>query len=340
MKRAVFSFLFISYFLCAEALAVTILSNNTEASYSCSNGRCAPEAPKSNLLRMCEEMKARAAWADDWQCTNTAIFENGSSPQRIQDLRDKPLSSLTEEEKAILIATDKVGNIKFCNGAGGNAFLIMHQGRPAVITTAHTMFDRQTSKPKCSKAELERASYYPNSSYYDPNNPNKNKDFYLSTVGLEYPPVNLQEAQAGGVYGNDPNANHDFLIFYLKEDITKDQMPAGHQRSYLKNSQNTQSQGQNLYSIGIGIDPGQDKLAVLYQNGCNFNRRNNRLNHDCATENGSSGSLLGHLENGEIKFSGMHRFSIVGNAALPGPSTNYQNMWNVGISSQHIQGNN
>lgn len=78
-------------------------------------------------------------------------------------------------------------------------------------------------------------------------------------------------------------------------------------------------------------------LSTVYQTGCNLNHHYDRLNHDCATINGSSGSLLGFMENGEIVFAGIHRYAIVGDTHMPGPSEGYDNMWNIGTPVQYIR---
>jgi hypothetical protein len=270
--------------------------------------------------------------------TRSAVFENGSIPQRIQNLRDQPIDSLTAEERAILVAADKVGNVRYCSGVGGNAFLIMYEGRPAIISTAHALFDSSSGGIKCSQADLEQqAVYYPNSSYYNPDDPQSNLSVYLRTVRLEMPVVNLKEAETRGIAtDNNPNAHYDYIIMFVGQDITKDIMPLGHERGYLKYDENQDAAGNDLYTIGLGDDP-QDKLAMLFQSGCNFNRTDVRINHDCATVDGSSGSLLGRLDSGEIVFSGLHRYAHGGDARLPGPSMQYEFMWNTGTSSQYIR---
>lgn len=333
--KSVLSLLIWTLGLSVPAGAVTIASEGaTEASYACSGGRCLAQAPKSNLMRMCEDMKARAAWAKDWQCLNAGIFDNGTSPERIIDLRKRPYTSLTDEEKAILRAADKVGNIRFCKGIAGNAFLIQYQGRPAIVTAGHMLVDFKTGKLKCSSEDLKDMTYFPNSSYYNAYDPSENKSFVLREVPLEYPPVNLENVM--NIKGNSNN-NDDYLVFFLKEDVTQDKMPQGHKRSYLQFSKNAQSKGQGLYMLGIGADPGQNIIAPIYQKGCNFHRDYGKLNHDCATINGSSGSLLGHMEDGEIVFSGVHRYALIGNANMPGPSEGFSNMWNVATPSQYIE---
>lgn len=96
-----------------------------------------------------------------------AIFDDGNDRKLLFDLRLKPESSLTDEERMILRAADRYGNVGFCNRVQGNATLIDYFGRPAIVTSAHMFFDSKTGKPKCSDAELRSAIYMPNISYYD-----------------------------------------------------------------------------------------------------------------------------------------------------------------------------
>src|SRR5690606_33952216 len=67
----------------------------------------------SYLHDLCDELSSNAAWAKDWRCLDAGIFDNGTSPQRIWDLRQLDRSSLTDEEKAIHIAADKISVVEF-----------------------------------------------------------------------------------------------------------------------------------------------------------------------------------------------------------------------------------
>lgn len=284
----------------------------------------------------CEEMRSRAAWAQDWQCLNTAVFDNGSEVQTVLDLRAR--NNRTAEEEAILRAADKSGNIHLCRKAAGNAFLIMYQGRPAVITAAHIATERNSNKLKCSEAEMRSSKYYPDVSYYNPAQPNENKELYTRGVELEYPPVNFDEALVNLNNSNETIFN-DYMIFFLKEDITQDTMPAGHQRSYYRVAQDVPRQGQGMISIGSGLDPNRNKASTFYHSGCNFTRSDNgaRINHDCNSIRGASGSVLGIMENGEVAFAGLIQGArIGGDVSMPGPSSIYEPNWNYGVSSSVI----
>lgn len=326
-------------------LVFTVLYNFTyassEAGYACFDGSCATPTPRSNIMQFCESMRTRAAWARDWQCQNTGLFDNGTQRENIHDLRRQNFNSLTSEEQAILKGADKVGALGLCNGSGGNAFLIEYQGRPAIVTAAHLLINPETGKSRCTMAELEeQASYLPNSSYYDPNNPDHNRDFYMRSVDLEVPPINFDEALRSLQSSVSDHTNtSDFIIMFLKEDITKDKMPAGHTRSYFKPSTHMASRnGQGLYMLGVAPDR-HSGLAMNYQSGCNYemsSRYNGVLMHDCSTVRGSSGSFLGQMENGELTFSGVHNYSRIGNNTMEGPSTSFKPVWNSGVSVREI----
>lgn len=325
-------------FFVSTASAVTIVkpwSNPTEASYECAGGRCVSEAPKSNLMLMCEEMASRAAWAKDWQCLNTARFDNGSTVESIIDLRKK--RNLTPEEEAILKASDKSGSIVLCNKAGGNAFLIMYQGRPAVITSAHLAVNDSDKSLKCTDKEMQNPKYFPNPAYFDPANPKKDMEFYTRSVDLEYPPVNLSEAL---VNIRDPKdeAFNDYMIFFLKEDITKDTMPAGHQRSYYQVAERVPNKGNGLMALGFKLDPDMHSHSLAYHSGCNFNQsdRGMRINHDCNSISGASGSVLGIMQNGEVAFAGLIHGSRLGETQISGPSRFLEQGWNYGVSSSVV----
>lgn len=342
-----FSFFFLGW---TQAYGVTVsqpwmhdTSSSSEAGYSCHGGRCVAEAPRSNLMRMCEEMRSRAAWAQDWQCMNTAIFNDGQDRERLLNLRNKPENQRTAEEQALVRAADSYGNIRFCNGAnGGNAFLIMHNGRPAVVTSGHMFVDNSTGNPKCSEEDVN-AYYMPNVSYYDPENPNANQDFFSRSVGLQYPPVNLEEYQAA-IKKNNPvaNVNADFLIFYLDEDITKDKMPAGHTRGAMSLAQNNGSfdRGQ-IYMMGVAVDR-DNGLATVYQS-CDYASLGGIvIQHVCDTLPGSSGSLLMTYEDGEMRVKGIHSAGQENESAANGNSQVFDSVpedrskWNSATPVQSI----
>jgi hypothetical protein len=246
-------------------------------------------------------------------------------------------ASSNSAPKAILRASDKSGSIVLCDRAGGNAFIILYQGRPAVITAAHLATRNHTNEMKCSEQEMQNASYYPNLGYYNSDSPDDNKDFYLQRVDLEYPPINLEEAVASFV---DPDNFDDYMIFFLTEDLTHDIMPGGHQRSYYKLPKNIPHRGDNLIAIGMMLDPNRNNHSLLYHAGCNFTRTDNgmRINHDCNSVSGVSGSVLGILENDEIVFAGLVHGSRLEEAVIGGPSRYLEPGWNYGVSSSVVFG--
>jgi len=292
----------------------------------------------SYLHDLCDELSSKAAWAKDWRCLDAGIFDNGTTPQRIYDLRQRDRASLTDEEKAILIAADKVGNIRFCHssagneGSAGNAFLIKYRGQPAIIASGHLLIDFKTGKSRCP--ERTQFEYYPNTSYYNPFDPSEKSSFYLRIIVARTAAAEISRLQQ---LKGEFNTDEDYLILYLDEDPTKDVMPNGNVRSFFRDSTNKLQSGKGVYMIGLGADPEGMNLAMLYQTGCNYHRDYDRLNHDCASINGSSGGILGFMEGGEIVFAGIHRYAIVANTHMPGPSEGYASMWNVATSVHYVR---
>ncbi|NMA99105.1 MAG: hypothetical protein GX970_13515, partial [Phyllobacteriaceae bacterium] len=78
------------------------------------------------------------------------IFDDGNDRLLLTDLREKPVSVLTGEERAILRAADRYGNIGICTASGGNASLIRINARDAIITSLHMIQDPQTGAFRCS----------------------------------------------------------------------------------------------------------------------------------------------------------------------------------------------
>ncbi|RDE07946.1 hypothetical protein [Pelagibacterium lacus] len=309
----------------------------------------------SSIEALCRDLSAAAAWAEDWRCTNAAIFDNGTERQNIHDLRRQDFASLTEEEQAILRAADKVGALGLCNGSGGNSFLIEFDGRPAVITSAHLLIDAETGRARCSAEELrEQISYLPNASYYDPDDPQANEEFTMRSVRLVTPPVNLEEAHASLMPGESDHSNTaDWMVMFLREDISGDVMPAGHERgvfayadlpSASQAAEKHQQAGRifsGLYLIGVAPDR-YDGLATNYQSGCNyrldhFTGNPGILMHDCATIRGSSGSFVGLMQGSEIRFTGSHHYSLAGNNQMEGPSLELSPIWNSAVAASVVE---
>ena len=322
--------------LVASSPAAMVDGFAAQAATQYSDEASLPHTAQSSLMRLCADMSRRAAWAQDWQCLAVAVFDNGSEVVPISDLRSK--TDRTEEEEALLRAVAKTGNIHLCSRRAGNAFLIMYEGRPAVITSAHLFTERDSNSLACSEEDT-RPLYYPDVSYYDANDPEENRALYTRSVELEFPPENFEDGLAGlQVRSNDESFN-DYVIFYLKEDITRDIMPSGHQRSYFRPSADIPLNGKGLIAIGSGLDPDNPKAETYYHAGCNFTRTDDgqRINHDCNSIPGASGSVLGLMENGEVTFAGLIQGArIGGDVSLPGSSWIYEPNWNYGVSSSVV----
>lgn len=321
----IYILIFISFSF-ATANAVTIPQpwhRTTEASIGCEGGRCLAEAPRSNLQNFCEDLKSRARWAQDWDCHNVGIFDDGNDREILYELRRKPVASLTAEERAILQAADRYGNIGFCGAAGGNATLIMHNGRPAVVTSAHMVIDASTKKYRCTEEEMGRGRFAPNVSYYDHSTPDRDKDFTLRMVGVEFPPVEMERRTLGSGF----HPGDDFVIFYLKEDVTKDVMPAGHTRGAMSIASSTQRSG-TVYMLGVAPDIRQG-MAVVNQT-CAFQRMagTNSFKHTCDSVRGSSGSLMSVMQDDELVLYGINTGGYEDPTPRPLPSNHFE--WNQG----------
>jgi hypothetical protein len=128
----------------------------------------------------------------------SAIFDDGNDRHLVKELRAKKPSDLTDEERAILAAANKLGSIGLCGRFEGNASLIRHRACPAngaaVLTSAHLfMDDRGKLKPECTGDNIRKARYIPNVSYYR-GEPKADK-WITKQIGIQSPPVNFSEIE-------------------------------------------------------------------------------------------------------------------------------------------------
>lgn len=228
-----------------------------------------------------------------------SYFSDNGDREALARLRAKNPSELTMEEKAILQAANRVGFVSLpgCK-SGSNAVLVNINGRDAIVTSGHLVIDNKFGLPKCSAEE--KAYYYPNASYYS--SADKNNPMLMQKILLEPNPINFENHAS-----YKTKTDKDFLIYYLTENISDKSMPAG---TYLA--------GQNRGSIPfstqrertgtayiIGFDNRYDKeygRQMSYQ-ACQYEQSTRRLGyfyHTCDTTYGSSGSLMGTIESGEI----------------------------------------
>lgn len=197
----------------------------SEAGY-CIDGSCGGRAPTSNMLSLCEDMKSRAAWAQDWQCSNIAIYD-----------KDDRKSITTNKDPKIDALSDVVGAGSVCNRTfTGTIVKRTNDDADYVVLPAHSFFDRsgkpvlnKEGKP-CSEAEMAQAQFYPNLKYlYMDSNL---KEFAMRSSQIEWPPINLEAGKEWGTRGED------VLIFKLKPTngikLSEEIMPSGRQRGYAK----------------------------------------------------------------------------------------------------------
>lgn len=262
-----------------------------------------------------------------------AIFDDGNDRALIADLRARSERILTDEQRAILLAADRYGNVGFCARSGGNAALIRVNGRAAIVTSAHLLIDPNTQKLKCSMAELRHASFMPNVSYYDEVRRSYPESFTHRRVALEMPDIrSVMEGRTGHFFteyrasGPDGDVKFDladdWIAFFLAEDITSDVMPDGNVRGAFEISEDrTRKIGtDSLYLIGVAPDV-RNGMAVNHQK-CPYysepmSSRDVKLLYSCDTVSGSSGSPLIVLDEEVPLLLGIHTGQMISAGVEP-----------------------
>jgi hypothetical protein len=252
-----------------------------------------------------------------------AIFDDGNDRALLTGLRAR--QDPTPEERAIVAAAAKTGKILFCGFKfGGPAFLIRHNGRAAVVTSAHKLIGKD-GKLGCGGSldgYRDRMGYAPNTSWFDATMPDKDKAFVWRRTDIEFPPLNWDTFRSGiGDYDKgDGGRLRDFAVFYLKEDITRDVLPDGSTRGALEFAEEPIAPGAafKVTMIGTGPDIGNHH-AYLYQRDCNAVMRDGWFNFDCDIMVGASGSLLASFEDGKLKVRGIVTAGL--SETLPGGMT-------------------
>ncbi|RDE07947.1 peptidoglycan-binding protein [Pelagibacterium lacus] len=303
-----------------------------------------PAAPApSSIEALCRELSAAAAWAEDWQCVQTRIFEDNPvqrSPVVALRERAETGEQLEPVEQAILAAAPRAGIIVLCNGQkSGNAFLIRHDGHPAVVTSAHMLTD-SSGQLICSASDLRISTYMPNVSYFDDRFPDRDKDFVLREVGLVAPPINLEETEATRerflnnklMYGS---GDEDYVIFYLAEDITGDVMPDGSVRGHLEPALSPPESGNNVVLMGMAADI-LNGLVMVHQHTCRYHLYRTTLSHTCDTLSGTSGSLVAAFFEDELLAFGVHNAAFDNERLPEAPVT--PGLWNTALHVAHFLG--
>ncbi len=259
---------------------------------------CRSRAPQSSLSNYLSQLPiVRDGYA---RVQNVGIYERDRR-QAVMDLRNRNVKTLTPEEKLVLNAAPKIGDIS-CSTHGTNGSLIqLEDGSDAILTSAHPFVDKITGKPLC---DLTKMSFMPNATYYKGG---EFDDFMLAAVETNGAlPLNLENTKP---YGRIVPLENDFLIFVLAKKISDDMIPDPLnskrmiRRGSMKIASSVPTMGQTIL-MGYNKDF-REGLSASYE-ACNYNNAENEFYHDCATTNTSSSSVMTVIENNELVVVGLH----------------------------------
>ncbi|MCU0829818.1 MAG: hypothetical protein MUE52_21190 [Tabrizicola sp.] len=278
-----------------------------------------------------------------------ATFNDGNDKEAVVDLRARKArgEALTAMEEAILVAAARTGQMTWCDGKqSGNAFLVRIDGRDAIITSAHSVFeDIHFRKPRC---DLSDPGYYANISFWDPKAgiPHPT-DFVRRKVPLSGSPmlnnpypadgaVSLMDSSAGVVI----QASLDFAVFFLAEEISTDILPDGTIRG---SHSFWDVSAEDVPLMRWSLTPPEKSLVLIghhksdgpgmwYQS-CMADISNELVYHACDTLVGASSSVLLTYHNNEFVVAGMH---IRGTEDL-NLSLDQVSKWNFGIGAWTIR---
>lgn len=211
-------------------LAIVVFSGAAFAqagfNYSCPNCQETGSREVSNLMRFCEDMKSRARWAQDWQCSNVAIYDEDQRVS-ITENRDQRIDGLS----------DVVGVGTSCNNTYSGVIVRReNDNADYVVFPAHAFFDRngrpvlnKEGQP-CSEQEMADTQFFPNMKYMYMGD--QYREFAMKSSKLEWPPINLEEGR------NWSRSKEDVLIFKIakgEKNWSEDIMPiSGKPRGYGK----------------------------------------------------------------------------------------------------------
>jgi len=276
------------------------------------------------------------------QIFNAAYFNDNGERSTLVALRNRRAlgETLSIEERAILQAGDRVGIVRWPNCINattnqaiiGNAFLVQLDGQDAIMTSAHLIRSKsQVLHGNCDLDDYSTAQYLPNAGYLDHTGPGSiTADQVFSTVDATVDP------RFGGFSGGTSDENDDWMILFLDQQISS--LPAPNQtspRGFVQFS-TPQTPLQRNESYIFGVDDKQEAGTTTFQK-CLTVVQNEMSYNSCDTYKGSSGSLVGVLENGEMKFQSINnRNSDLINIERFIPLPGHHEMWNQGLSSEYI----
>ncbi len=263
-------------------------------------------------------------------------FTDNGERKALYDLRQKDIYSLSDEEKAVLEASNWIGFIHLpgCK-RGGNATLVNINGRDAVVTHNHLVWDNRYSLRWLVCDSDEKAWYYPNAAYLNQTFEVPSADsFIMKKVALLPDPINFETWQTD-------KGMKDFLFFFLEEQISQEILPApmhnqDKPRGFMRWSTKWESNGR-IWNIGFdGRFEKENGRQMSYME-CDFEQNPIQIYFifvTCDVSKGSSGSALGTIEDGEMTLQGIMSTSssgeFLGYEDIPVPGSL---LWNYGVSS-------
>jgi hypothetical protein len=291
---------------------------------------------------------AGAAGAETLRPTPVAWFTDNGDRQALQELRETPKAGLTEVERALLTAGNRIGWISLpgCRRAS-NAILIRVGERDAVVTSRHLVAGMWRGDLACTADEP--AFYQMNASYVEPGYRSKLtlKDL-TAKVALEPEPLNY--APQGLMM--DPA--EDWLVYFLTETISDKPMPngaygAGEPRGAVRFSTRHPPSGQ-IYVIGYDGRFDRENGWQMSWQSCGFVQNSGSTGSflrpnpiepgviyiGCDASPGASSSLLATIEDGELTLQGLVTAVMdrLTGTDLPLPKSAI--LWNLGTSGRDI----
>ncbi len=298
---------------------------------------CAVRAPQNSLMGQLAQLDSGTE-----KIFNAAYLNDNGERSNLYDLRNRRARGerLTTEQKAILQASDRIGlvfwpgciNSESGREVEGNATLIKIDGRDAIITSAHFIKnDNGVLHGDCDLDDYSKATFMPNYSYYGQTGQSAVSD---STVFRE---VRATADRRFGDFNNDKiRLENDWIVLYLDEQISNKPAPNTSAPRGFVEFASAQPEKQTVPGYILGLDERQGPGKTTFQ-ACDVVADVSQSYNSCDTDGGSSGSLVGVLENGEIKLHGINNRN---SDALPlkgeHPTPSDYKKWNHGVSSDHI----
>jgi hypothetical protein len=263
---------------------------------------------------------------------SAATFDDGNDKEAVVDLRARKArgEALTAMEEAILVAAARTGQIAICPGWASNAFLVRVNGRDAIITSLHAIFEPKSGQPT-GGCDLAKAGYYPNLSFYDAEDGEITPSVFETTKIPTDGTGPLFIANANPYREENYKADVDFAVFFLAENASQDQLPDRSTRGFLRLASEVPNAGTVLL-IGTNPDFRQARASAFQK--CPFERAGSIvLFHACDTLPGSSSSVMLSYVRGEFVVLGMH---VKGRDEVGLDASDRVN-WNAGVSFVPIQ---